>query len=58
MLTLTDLKEKLVQLDEITLLETLEITSHDLVHRFSDLIEQKQDTLELELDDNLPWDND
>ena len=58
MLTLEDIKDKLKQLDEVTLLETLEITSEDLVDRFSDLIEKQQDTLELELDDNLPWDND
>jgi hypothetical protein len=58
MLTLEDIKDKLKQLDEVTLLETLEITSEDLVDRFADLIEKQQDTLELELDDNLPWDND
>lgn len=57
MLTLEDIKDKLKQLDEVTLLETLEITSEDLVDRFTDLIEKQQDTLELELDDNLPWDN-
>lgn len=58
MLTLEDIKDKLKQLDEVTLLETLEITSEDLVDRFADLIEKQQDTLELELDDNLSWDND
>jgi hypothetical protein len=58
MLTLEDIKDKLKQLDEVTLMETLEITSEDLVDRFADLIEKQQDTLELELDDNLSWDND
>ena len=58
MLTLEDINDKLKQLDEVTLLETLEITSEDLVDRFADLIEKQQDTLELELDDNLSWDND
>jgi len=58
MLTLEDIKDKLKQLDEVTLMETLEITSDDLVDRFTDLIEQKQDTLELQFDDHLPWDND
>ena len=58
MLTLDDIKDKLKQLDEVTLMETLEITSEDLVDRFTDLIEKQQDTLELELDDNLSWDND
>ena len=58
MLTLEDIKDKLKQLDEVTLMETLEITSEDLVDRFADLIEKQQDTLELELDDDLSWDND
>ena len=58
MLTLEDIKDKLKQLDEVTLMETLEITSDDLVDRFSDLIEQQQDTLELQFDDHTSWDND
>lgn len=58
MLTLEDLKQKLKQLDEVTLMETLEITSDDLVDRFEDLIEKQQDTLELQFDDHIPWDND
>lgn len=57
MLTLEDLKDKLKRLDEVTLLETLEITSEDLVNRFLDLIEQQQDTLELQFDEDTPWDN-
>lgn len=57
-LTLHDIKEKLKQLDEITLMETLEISSEDLVNRFVDRIEEKQDTLENDLDDSTPWDND
>ena len=58
MLTLEDLKAKLKQLDEVTLVETLELTSDDLVDRCTDLIEKQQDTLELQFDDNTPWDND
>ncbi len=58
MLTHEEIKEKLKHLDEITLMETLEITSEDLVNRFADRIEEKQDTLENELDDSTPWDND
>jgi len=58
MLTLEDLKDKLKQLDEVTLLELLEVTSEDLVDRFSDLIEKKQDTLENDFDETTPWDND
>ena len=58
MLTLEDIKDKLKQLDEVTLMETLEITSEDLVDRFSDIIEIKIETLENDLDDSTPWDND
>jgi hypothetical protein len=58
MFTLEDIKDKLKQLDEVTLMETLEITSEDLVERFVDRIEQQQDTLENDFDDSTPWDND
>jgi len=58
MFTLEDIKDKLKQLDEVTLMETLEITSEDLVDRFADRIEEKQDTLENDFDDSTPWDND
>jgi hypothetical protein len=58
MFTLEEIKDKLKQLDEVTLMETLEITSEDLVDRFADHIEEKQDTLENDFDDSTPWDND
>ncbi len=58
MLTLEDIKQKLKQLDEITLMETLEITSEDLVNKFVDRIEEQQERLENDLDDHIPWDND
>jgi len=58
MFTLEDIKDKLKQLDEVTLMEVLEVTSEDLVERFLDRIEQKEDTLEIDLDDSTPWDND
>ena len=58
MFTLEEIKEKLKQLDEVTLMETLEITSEDLVNRFLDRIEQQQDTLENDFDESTPWDND
>lgn len=57
MITLTELKEKLARLDEVTLLETLEITSEDLVNRFSDYIETNYEHLTGEFDDYTPWDN-
>ena len=58
MLTLQELKEKLKHVDEIDLLELLEISSEDLVHRFSDKIENNYDLLSGEFDDALSWDND
>jgi hypothetical protein len=52
MLTLTEVVERLKELDEIDLLEALNITSEDLVDRFSDVIEDKIDKLQQLVD----WD--
>ena len=50
-LTLSDLKHRLSKaLNEVELLEVLEITTEDLVDRFSDLIEEKFDYLAKELE--------
>jgi hypothetical protein len=57
-ITVQELKDKLMALDEVTLLETLEITSEDLVNRFSDYIEANYDYLTGEFDEQTPWDND
>ena len=63
-MTFKDLCDKLKQLPEIDLLEVLEISSEDLVHRFEDFIESKRDYLEDELevediynDDEIEWRN-
>ena len=40
MLTIEELKEHLIKLDEITLLEALEISSEDLVENFDYIIEE------------------
>jgi len=45
-LTLEDIKDRLKQLDEITLMELLEISSEDLVDRFVDKIEDRANSLE------------
>ena len=58
MITLQELKEKLMQLDEVTLMELLEITSEDLVNRFADYIENNYDYFSGEFDEHTPWDND
>ena len=49
MRTLEDMKQQLKQLDEITLLELLNISSEELVDRFEDIIEDKADVLDTEL---------
>lgn len=41
MLTINELKERLAnEIDEVTLMEAMEITSDDLVERFTDIIER------------------
>lgn len=50
-LTLRDIMERMVKLDEITLLEVLDISSEELVERFADKIEDKFDELEIDLDE-------
>lgn len=58
MLTIEELKEKLIQVEEVTLLELLQLTSEDIVNRCGDLIEEQYETLERQFDDNTSWDND
>jgi len=58
MLTLEELKEKLMTVDEVTLIELLQLRSEVIVIRCGDLIEQQYETLESQFDDNTPWDND
>lgn len=42
-MTLDELLELIAQeVDEVTLLEVLELTSHDIVNRFSDRVEEKR----------------
>lgn len=50
--TLQELKEYLVTLDEVSLLEILEINSEELVDRFEDKIEERYDSLTKEFDDD------
>lgn len=49
-ITFEELKEALKRLDEVTLLELLGIQSDDLVERFDDVIENKQEYLTKEID--------
>ena len=53
-LTLEELKERLAeQVDEQTLLELLNINSFQLVEAFSDLIEDKYDELNNQMEDEF-----
>ena len=49
-ITFEELKEALKRLDEVTLVELLGLQSDDLVERFDDVIEKKQEYLIKELD--------
>ena len=49
-ITFEELKEALKRLDEVSLLELLGIQSDDLVDRFDDIVEKKQEYLIKELD--------
>lgn len=56
-LTIEELKDKLLLLDEVTLLETLEVDSEMLVEAFEDRIIQKYDILAQDIeDDTSTWD--
>ena len=50
-ITLTELQQKIMLLDEISVLEILEITSEDIAQRFIDRIEMKYDQLVTEFED-------
>lgn len=50
-LTLTDILDRLLREDEVSILEILNIDTEMLLDRFSDIIEDKQDYLKELLDD-------
>lgn len=50
-LTLEELKDRLKKQDEVSLLEVLDISSEEIVERFIDLIEDRFEKLEEELQD-------
>ena len=52
MLTVSELIEELYYVDEVTLLETLGITSEDIVNKFVDRVEEHQDELRELINDN------
>jgi len=50
-LTLEELKEKMKDIDEISIIERLEIYSDELVERFLDKIEEKWEQLVLDFEE-------
>jgi len=56
-LTNNEIKDRLKQLDEITLLEILEISSEEIVDKFSDRIEERWEYFIEDLEDD-GWYND
>ena len=48
-LTLAELKEKLMQFDELDLIELLDLTSEDILDRFEDIVEDKYESLKKEI---------
>lgn len=48
-LTLVELKEKLMQFDELDLIELLDLTSEDILNRFEDVVEDKYEMLRKEI---------
>ena len=51
-MTLAELKEQLAEFDEIALLELLNLRSADLVSAFAELIEDRMEQLEKEVNEN------
>lgn len=51
-LTIPEICDKLLEYDEITLLEILDISSEDIIEAFIDKIEEQADTLERMLEDD------
>ena len=48
-LTINELKEKVMQFDEIDILELLDLTSEDILDRFEDVVEDKYEMLRKEI---------
>jgi len=51
-LTLPEIYDKLLGMDEVTFLELLEITTEDLIEAFKDRIDEQADKLEKIFEDN------
>ena len=51
MLTLLDVRDRLIHIDEVSLLEVLDISAEDIVDKFMDRIEENYEDLAEELAD-------
>lgn len=51
MKTLEEICEDLIKIDEISLMEILDISSEDIVERFKDIIENKIEYFQADLED-------
>jgi hypothetical protein len=51
-LTLPEIYDKLLGMDEVTFLEIMEITTEDLIEAFKDKIDEQADKLEKIFEDN------
>jgi hypothetical protein len=51
MKTITDIIEELKQTDEISLLEILDISSEDILEKFKDLIEERLEYFQQDLEE-------
>ena len=56
MLTLSDIRDKLKDLDEVTLIELLGVNTEQIVDAFEDIIEDRADELGAYFDDNTDSD--
>lgn len=57
-MTFTELCERLKQVEETLLLELLDINSGQIVDRFEDVVEEKRDYLEEDLEIDNIWEDD
>jgi hypothetical protein len=57
-MTFTELCERLKQVEETLLLELLDINSSQIVDRFEDVVEEKRDYIEEDLEVDNIWEDD
>ena len=53
MLTVQEVKERLCQYDEVTLLEVLDVSSVEIIERFGDYVDEHYERLAEELENDV-----